>query len=186
MGKFVFKDWLDNRKEGDNELLYASIHRTYWREWAKTLRAYLADPKDFYNAEWFLEQHPANQRLAWGSPDGWFSENLWWHVTKVDPVTKRIESKKNPNWKKNGKGKHPPDKNRNTETNVWVEWGPYIEHSDDPNVGSIGIASHEARVDTGGATFEEAIINLAHNVWKLYGANAKVSHKAKLSKEDRW
>ena len=174
-------DWLDrinNPQEGDGELLHAACTRYYWRDWEKALKAYLADPHDFYAAEWFMQYHPANQRHKWGTPESWWHENLWWHVTKVDPKTKKIATRKNPGWRKNGKGKHPVDTKRNTETNVWVEWGPYHEAEN--------IGSHDPRTDTGGVTFEEAIVNLAHNVWKLYGANADVPHEATLDKKDRW
>ncbi len=174
--------------EGDRELNAAALHRYYWIGWEKALKRYLADPRDPYNAEWFLCMHPANQRLAWGHPEGWFHENLWWHYAKVDPITKRIESKKNPNWKKNKKGKNPPDKKRNTLTQVWVEWGPYMEHPapNDNYFPENGTSSHDPRCDTGGATFDEAIVNLAHNIWMLYKDKADVPNDAKLSKKDRW
>jgi len=164
--------------------IHASIHQMYWRDWRKALKKYLKNTKDFHNAIRFLELHPANQRLKWGPPDEWFHENLWWAVVKVDPKTKRIETKKNKNWRKNKKGKFPNDKKRNTETNVWVEWGPYNEH--DTTFGSDGVSSHDMRVDTGGKTFEEAIVNLAHNIWLLYGDNKDAPDDAKLAKKDRW
>ena len=184
------ESWLDrinNPREGDHEILSADLHGYYWRDWRKALRAYLADPRDPYKAISFMELHPANQRLKWGSPENWFYFNVDWCFVKVDPETRRIETKKNPNWKKNKKGKHPHDPKRNTQTNVWVEWGPHFEHEwDTENTGPDGIGSHDPRVDTGGGTFEEAMVNLAHNIWKLYGDKARVSDDAKLSAKDRW
>ena len=180
-------DRLLDPESGASERLHADLHGYYWKEWKQALKAYLADPKYPYNAICFLELHPANQRLVWGSPNGWFHENVNWSFVKVDPHTKRIESKKNPNWKKNGKGKHPADKKRNTETNVWVEWGPHMEHKENPqHTGPDGIPSHDPRVDTGGRTFEEAMVNLAHNVWILYRGNSDIPDDAKINKKDRW
>lgn len=182
-------DWLD--KDGGHELLAADIHRYYWNDWKKALTQYLANPKDPAAAVWFLEMHPANQRYIGGTPFSWFHENLWWAFVKVDPKTKRIETYKNKNWKKNKKGKRPFDTKRNTETNVWVEWGPYVEnHGTDPNESPYtptqGIGSHDYRVDTGAKTFERAMVNLAHNIWKLYGDKTETPDDAKLSKKDRW
>lgn len=179
-------DWLqriNNPQEGDRELLNADLRKYYWREWNSALKAYLADPRDPYKAEYFLMMHPANQRQLQGHSFHWFHENLWWCFVKVDPKTKHIETRKNPDWKKNKKGKHPVDKSRNTETNVWMEWGPHCD--DDENFPN-GIGSHDHRVDTGGRTFEDALVNLAHNIWKLYGDLTSVPHDAKLAKADRW
>lgn len=166
--------WLtrfNNPQEGDRELLHIALTRDYWKGWQKALEAYLKDPRDFHSAEWFLGYHPANQRHGWDTPESWWHQNLDWYVTKVDPHTNRIED----------------DKKRNVKTAVWVEWGPWHEHGEDPEHTPVdGIGSHDYRVDTGGDTFEQAIVNLAHNVWKLYGAEAEPKDGAKLRGEDRW
>jgi len=177
-------DWLN--VPGAREELYADLHRDYWKEWKRALKTYLDNPLDAHNAVRFLELHPANQRLAWGSPEPFFHENLTWFFVTVDPTTKRIETRKNPGWKKNKRGKYPPDKKRNTETNVWVEWGPYTEGPSELVPGSRGISTHDPRVDTGGRTFEKAMVNLAHNIWALYGGNANVADVARLKEKNRW
>ncbi len=182
-----------------SEQLNADLEMFYARDWAKALKAYEKDPKDFHTAYTFLYHHPANQvRTRAGklhAPDSYFTQNLDIMVVKVDPKTKRIETKKNKNWKKNGKGKRPVDNKRNTETNIWVEWGPWCPAEElakefpdpgtNPGFGH-GMPSHDYRVDTGARTFEKAIVNLAHNVWMLYGDNADVPNGAKLKKKDRW
>jgi hypothetical protein len=122
--------------------------------------------------------HPANQRHIYGSPDGSFHENLWWACVKVDPVSKHIEE----------------DKKRNTLTQFWVEWGPHMEESEFTDrereldvVPKGGCSSHDYRVDTGADTFEGALVNLAHNIWKLYGEKPRCEHDgSRLKKKDRW
>lgn len=145
------------------------------RDWAKILKAYFKNPKDFYASWYFLSEHPANKR-TWKSKDGrhvdvysaW-SRNLDIMIVKVDPKTRRIESKVNKNWKKNGKGKHPEDKKRNTATDVWLEWGPWSTTPECGNTPAWDGPSHDPRCDVGAPTFEEAIVKLAAAVWKGYG-----------------
>lgn len=162
--------------------LHADLERYWARDWARAVAAYEADPRDFYGAYHFLALHPANQRRIFGGrstpPEGSFDANHHVMVVKVDPRTERIETKRNPNWKKNGKGKWPVDKKRNTATRVWIEWGPWCEEENIP--------SHDPRVDTGGKTYEKAIVNLAHNIYVLYGGAASVPDTAKLDKKNRW
>lgn len=175
--------------------LYADLAKYWAQDWSKAVRRYESNPLDFHAAVRFLETHPANTRelrVRGGViHESFFWENLNIAVVKVDPKTKRIETKKNPNWKKNRKGKRPVDAARNTETNVWLEWGPWVEAEElaaswgDGATGD-GASSHDWRVDTGGKTFEEAIVNLAHNIYVLYGARATCDTEEKLSKKDHW
>lgn len=64
-------------------------------------------------------------------------------VVKVNPQTNEVEE--NPKL--------------NTKTRIWLECG---EHTDNG-------FSHDIDLDTGGDTFEEAIINLANLVLSFYG-----------------
>jgi hypothetical protein len=184
---FTFKpDW-------SNVQLSADLEYDHAKRWKKAVRRYEKNPKDFFNSYTFLVLHPANVRrfdldtLA-GTPESWFMENLYIMVVKVDPKTKRIETIHNPNWKKDGRARDLFDKKRNTETNVWVEWGPYME-AEEFSTGDFapttGSSSHDPRTDTGGATFEEAIINLANNVYHLYGGHRRISDAKKLPKRLR-
>jgi hypothetical protein len=113
--------------------------------------------KNFYDAWWFLEEHPMfkyydNKRckIEFGS----FQESLNIYVTKVNPKTKRIDD----NIK------------LNTKVEIWVECGGYIFDENFNN----WISCHDIRLDCGGDTFEEAIIKLANLVLKFYGKNKKV------------
>jgi len=155
--------------------LGADLEAIHAKEWAKAVKNYENDPNDFYHSYEFLSLHPANIRrfpredMA-GTPEPWFEENLSIAVVKVDPKTKRIETK------------------GNTETNVWLEWGPYEEESEshsDPCAPEGGTHTHDPRTDTGGRTFEEAMVNLANNVYHLYGGHARVPDDKKLSKKLR-
>jgi hypothetical protein len=154
--------------------LRANLAMYHARDWARAVKRYEANPRDFYTAFWFLNLHPANQRQLGQRPTLVFysglMENLYLMVVKVDPKTKRIEGKKH-------------DK----KTNVWVEWGPWIEEGEkgfDTPAG--GMSSHDPRVDTGGKSFERAIINLAHNIYVLYGDQRETKSDKWLKKKDRW
>ena len=162
MNKNPIINRLTNPQEGDREINQSYIHGYYWKDWRRALKKYLQDPRDSFNAIKFLELHPANQRLNWGCPEGSFNENLWTAFVKVDPVKKEIHQNK----------KH------NTHTYVWVEWGPYDDRED--------CGTHDHRVDTGGDTFEDAMINLAHNIWVLYGGKTNISNDMVLDKDIRW
>lgn len=184
--------------------LNADIEASYAQSWAKALKAYEKNPRDFFASYSFLWSHPANQvRTPAGdlhSPYSYFDMNLNVMVVKVDPKTKRIATKKNKNWKKNGKGKNPVDEKRNTLTQVWVEWGPWCtpeslaaeaKTSGNWTMNQTvdwgnGMPSHDPRVDTGGNTYEKAIINLAHNIYVLYKDNVDIPNSAKLKNKDRW
>lgn len=64
-------------------------------------------------------------------------------VVKVNPETKRVDDQLE----------------LNTEINVWLECGAFWK----------GFSTHDIDLDCGGATFEEAIINLANLVFEKYG-----------------
>ena len=73
-----------------------------------------------------------------------FNYYLWTEVVKVNPKTNSIDS----------------DGSKNTQTQVWLEHGPFDTEW--------GACTHDFDLDCGGATFEEAIINLAKLVKKYY------------------
>jgi len=160
--------------EKQKALLNADLSVIRARTWKKALKQYLEDPKDFYRAWRFCTEHPANQRILnkkW--IESWWKQNHSLMIMKVNSETKRVE-----------------DNKPNTETNIWIEWGPYMESSElqehEREFLPQGISSHEHRVDTGGKTFEEAIVNIAHNIWMLYRDQKSVSNDAELKKKDRW
>jgi len=98
---------------------------------------------DFHAAWWFLYEHPMfkdNYEISN------FEQCLSTYVAKVNPKTCEMETKAN-------------RRKLNTKTEVWLTTGQY-----DPNCNW-----HDEDLDTGGDTYEEAIINLANNVYKKYG-----------------
>lgn len=165
---------LQDPSTGKLAQLNADLSAIYWKAWKKALKRYLKNPRDPFRAAQFLEHHPANQRLKWGCPEGWFYQNIDWCYVQVDPRTKRVKK----------------DPRRNTETNVWIEWGPWHEApTSGPEVTHYpqnGIASHDPRVNTAGKTMEEAMVNLAHNIWELYRDKSDVPNDARLTKKQRW
>lgn len=182
--RFSTFDWSPVQLSADLELMHAE-------EWQEAVRNYEKDPRNFYNSYEFLVHHPANTRRfpddpVADSPESWFMENLRVSVAKVDPKTKRVETKHNPHWKKDGRGKDPVDTARNTEVNIWLEWGPYKEASEFSMNGYVppgGTSSHDPRLDTGAKTFEAAIVKLADKLYRLYGARARISDDKELPKK---
>jgi len=112
--------------------------------------------KDFYNAWWFLNEHPLftdweQVKLMDGVDAKYcidFLNCLCIDVVKVNPKSKRICNK---------------DK-LNTLTQVWLECGG-IEWDDNFDT---YVHCHDIRLDCGADTFEEAIIKLANLVQKYY------------------
>ncbi len=115
---------------------------------------------NFYQAYVFLAGHPVfffKGREAIRCEPG-FAENLDITVTKVNPVTNSVDD----------------DRDLNTKTVIWLECGGYEDPSDEfsqsvPTWVSSGVPCHDPAFDTGGDTFEEAIISLAHIVMHKEG-----------------
>lgn len=116
----------------------------------------------FYDAWWFLHNHEmfVDKSLDSGQENGkylWtsrFQDCLDIDVQKVNPNTGRIDDKKS----------------LNTETEVWLECGPWYYHDEKDYVEKPYWApSHDWNLDCGGTTFENAIIRLANLVYKHYG-----------------
>jgi hypothetical protein len=104
--------------------------------------------KDFYEAWWFLNEHPLftnwkNVKLI----D--FQSCLCIEIVKVNPKTKRICNKKE----------------LNTLIQVWLECGRYIYNENFKDY----MFRHDVRLDCGADTFEKVIIKLANLVMKYYG-----------------
>lgn len=97
---------------------------------------------EFYDAYWFINNHPA---LTDGVMD---HVPIDFTVMKVDPETGRIHD----------------DLSRNTQTEIWLESGPYED----------GAYLHDPNLDCGEETFEKAIITLAEKVKEHYGDYRKV------------
>ena len=102
---------------------------------------------DFYEAHRFLEEHHAFENKKFGDVE--FHESLDIAVVKVNPETNEVDD----------------DDSKNTKVQIWLEAGEWYEEE-----GYAGFC-HNTDLDTGGDTFEEAIINMANLVLKHFGEN---------------
>ena len=106
--------------------------------------------RKFYDAWWFLYEHPMTQQNGDGLSR--FDECLDVYVAKVNPLT----------------GRKSHVSGFNTKLEIWLEFGGWHAMKRD-NGGTRYIPEHDIRLDCGGSTYEEAIINLAKRVKKYYG-----------------
>lgn len=91
---------------------------------------------DFYDAWWFLYNHPMfKNEYGYSS----FQSCIDIEVVKVNPITSSIDD----------------NKELNTKVEIWLETGEYDKN----------YRCHDISLDTGGDTFEEAIINLANKIY---------------------
>ena len=105
--------------------------------------------QDFFEAYSFLQDHYIFEDKRLGRHITNFDEAYNIMVVKVNPRTNTVDD----------------DEALNTETRVWIECGGYFEED-----GYKGF-NHDIDLDTGGRTFEEAIINLANLVKEKHGLN---------------
>lgn len=96
----------------------------------------------------------------------WAWSNLDIDVVKTSPKSKRVVDKES----------------ENTLIQYWLEGGPYC---DDEHTGEL-ISCHDLRLDTGGSSFEEAVIKYAALVRKYYGSEeTDMIYGTKISKKER-
>ena len=94
---------------------------------------------DFFDAWWWLYHHPINNQPGSARPDKTYPVGMY----QLDIYAST------------------------TEREIWLEFGPFPSYEGaeyDTND-----RMHDPRLDCGGKTFEEAIINLARLVKKYYG-----------------
>lgn len=113
---------------------------------------------DFYEAWWFLAEHPKFNHLKDGKPDvlPGFMDSLDVEVVRVDPVTEE----------------RCPDGTPGAVTRVWLEAGPWSKLPDEcgEKPGTYDeVCGHDIKLDCGGATYEEAIVKMANLVLEHYG-----------------
>lgn len=175
-------------RDWNKDTLYADVWRYRQEEWADTARTYEANPRSFHNAWHYLNNHPIYWRLKrWAIGDGvplfharhlddggaFNDGSVWSHVARVNPETGSIHE----------------DKALNTRTEVWLETGewswPDPGHEDDWQESHY----HNPGLDRGAASFEEAVVRMAHKVWKAYGNDrrrcAPQWHQKKQDKADK-
>jgi len=113
--------------------------------------------KEFFEAWWFLANHPDFQvRGNLRSLSLTLVNKIWVYVTKVNPITNKVSD----------------IDVLNTKVQVWLEWGPQVL-IEDIGPKPFWSTSHDIRLDCGGNTYEEAIIELAKLVKKYYGEYKK-------------
>ena len=128
----------------------------------------------FYKSFLWLQGHPAMEYAGLARKtarksfftESAFPNNLDIEVVKVNPDTETIED----------------DDSLNTAVRVWIECIVYYdieskgyidvksgEHEESNHWKIRGMPSHDFDLDTGGKSYEEAIINLAQEVYNKYG-----------------
>lgn len=145
------------------------LHRSLWGDWererAESAAAYDADPDDLYAAWWYLHHHPIFTSSEHGFPETTFPRDVWFHVTKVHPISRRVEGGA-----------------RDTETEVWVEAGPWETGEElaaacgDEAFASQypdGVPTHDPALDGGGGSIDDAIVKLAARVAARYGHTSR-------------
>jgi hypothetical protein len=153
------EDLLDDGFSSDEER-NRSLFESRERDWRATVAAYAARPTDFYQAWYYLEDHP----IFWGDHVGtsYFGLILDQHVARINPATGQVDS----------------DPACNTQMEIWLEAGPTYVRSERPDDERWQEARpdetviwnvHDPRLDCGGPTHELAIIVLAQLVRERYG-----------------
>lgn len=143
--------------------------------WREVVERYEKEPDDFYNAFWYIEEHPIylhSHESDWKQfKSGTDFVNKM--IVKVDPETERIED----------------DPERNTATRFWFETGPvyttrdmeertlerYREARPEPATDTdaapkpIFETTHDLNLNTSAPTYEEGIVQLAAKIASEYG-----------------
>jgi hypothetical protein len=138
--------------------LYQDLQKMRQKEWAKLAKAYEEEPDSFWNAWWWLQKHPIfwyfGRMLAGHPPmhernlcnDRGVDEGLEFRPAMVDPVTRRVEK----------------PRSRNTQLEIWVEVFPTSFRNKD-------VRLHDVDCDTGGDTYEQAVVNVAREIYNAHG-----------------
>lgn len=134
--------------------LYQDLAKTRKEIWARRARTYEEKPEDFYTAWHWLQEHPIfwyfggrhhEAGLQW---ERGVDEGLEFRPTLVNPETESIDE----------------DKAKNTALRIWVEVFPCSMTE-----GRNGIRLHDYECDTGGATYEEAVVRVAKEIYAIHG-----------------
>lgn len=132
--------------------LYQDLQKMRMKEWTTRAQMYERDPENLMNAWWWLQKHPIfwyfgkhqhEVSLCW---ELGVDEGLEFRPTLVDPETRRIEK----------------PRSRNTHLEFWVEVFP-------ASLRNREIRLHDYECDTGGDTYEEAIVKVAKEIYERHG-----------------
>lgn len=180
--------WAQNEEGGTGTWgeLFADVEQSYDEEWIEGVRAFEANPRDLYNAHYFLDHHPAfwqvdgdhtqtpqerihhrNMQRNYG-----ITRAVTLDVVKVDPLTGHVED----------------DRSLNTQTQIWVEMGqwewpsstPVDEHS------KRDAHFHDPKLDCGADTMDLAIIVAAITLHTFYGNDRIICDNLDGIERDGW
>lgn len=125
--------------------------------------------KTAYDAYWFIHNHPHQveedprlplvDKIAGTSPkmnsrkwwDGQLINNLYILYVKINPKTHKVDDK---------------ESEKNIQVEVWLETGQALY---DEIQGKYIADTHDPLLDSAGATFDDALINLANRLFETYG-----------------
>jgi len=151
---------------GSRSRLYYDLRLYLEQDWEATARAFEANPGSFVSAWRYLDGHPIYWRLlasddklpAWHMAHlehgyGFSNGGIWVSVTRVNPATGSISE----------------DPALNTRTEVWLETGEWSWAVDEKRHISCETHYHNYKLDCGGTTYEEAVVEMARNVHRFYG-----------------
>lgn len=142
--------------------LYRDLQKMRQDEWAKLSKAYEAEPDSFWRSWHWVQCHPVfwyfdhkrhESNLQWGRGT---DEGLEIRPAMVDPNTRKVEKRKG----------------RNTHLEIWAEVFPASMRQ----LGG-GIRLHDYECDTGGDTYEQAIVNVAAKIYEKHGNDRRVLAK---------
>lgn len=145
---------------------YPRQQRYRTKRWAQIVEQFEQEPDDLYRAWSYISEHPlfyASRQPGSSTPHEKYLvtgrahwEGMEVSVVQVDPKTGRISS----------------DKSRNTQTRVWYEVFPTMW----PALSNTSRA-HDWKLDNGGSSWEECVVQLAREIHKLYGNDRRIFDK---------
>jgi hypothetical protein len=150
--------------------------------------------KNAYDAYWFIHDHPKlmiperlaieteKEALELKAAGYWVEQDAggnWWKFYR-HLYRRAIESNLDIFYTKTNKpgghGRVDDDRSKNKHIECWLEFGPemygYAQEefeAKEDHMRSYLQPCHDWRLDTGGSTFDQGLVNLARNVRKFYG-----------------
>lgn len=142
--------------------LYRAVQSGREDRWRGLVLAYEEDPSDFYGAWRWLNEHPIFYRCEREFHERGLTEDRG----ILDSCVEVIPTKVNPET-----GQRSEDPTKNTKLEFWVEVFP---RSMNPER---GVSLHDYVCDTGGDTYELAIVAVAAEIYKRHGNDRMVLDK---------
>lgn len=164
----------DDEKRGP---LYLNLQLMRCKSWAKIVFKYEKNPRDFYRAWRYLNEHPMFYKFRHVDDETPLTDILQERNLEREYGFTRIDFRVS-RWCTFGhncdKEKSPLDCKHPKIPIAWMEAGEWgwpadkdPEHLYEPRHGLH--AYHDYRLDVYGGTYESCVLQLAYRVWKLYG-----------------